>query len=782
MSRSQIRNSVTSRRCKQETLANESLAVKTMNLMKMRSFITMGAQDGRRARIALTLIILLSAVSIEFVSLHKASTSSTSASTTSNDARRELRDSAQIANEPHHSVKVATSAARINTDESDTDANREKVSPRFGYITPGRWNKESETSDNEIDNVRPQHKPVSRDYACGRAIASRRYKELLMRDQSYSSVSRPKYRPIEIRMPRIIGGDETLPGEFPWAVSVKLNGQPICGGSLIDKSWILTAGHCVVGYNPKNLTVRLGAYRIKDMSETQTVDLPVSLFVVHKDYSMPRPFSNDIALLKTVDPIEYSDYIIPICLPIEDQVSTSTSNALVTDYGNTRYETGRDMIDDTTSGGIVVSTKMSDADIASCFNKLERNYLKSIGISDSTNNEHSKPQSTISLAPVALSPVTSSPVHQSQKYHQNAQHQSGNQYHYNHPLFSLGGSLLHNLAHLREPSSTASQNVGSIVPVASTNHLSSLGASNLGVSNAHSTDSASITLASQHRAPVNQDFESPSLSAVETNNNHKLASATSTNTFNNYEFATVSNNQHNSLQSGQWTWRTANNAQVKRGDSSHELRDKAQEARANPIRFSRLPISEDLLREIQSVGSGPMPSLNFELQKDGIAAMANDLTGTQVIGGNNANIRFSADDGGSSSEGNRRERYRENPANNNRQNMLKLSGEDESMMSMHNDDPTRYSGLSGTVVGWGWLREQDDDDPANKGYPSVTLQKVKLPILRNRVCEAWFQSQSKKITLLPSQFCAGYSGGGKDACRVCIRRCGYLSLYLLYTY
>lgn len=84
------------------------------------------------------------------------------------------------------------------------------------------------------------------------------------------------------------------------------------------------------------------------------------------------------------------------------------------------------------------------------------------------------------------------------------------------------------------------------------------------------------------------------------------------------------------------------------------------------------------------------------------------------------------------------------------------------------DDPTQYSGLSGIVVGWGWVRELDGDEQNvnTKGYPSVTLQKVKLPILRNNICEAWFQSQAKKITLLPSQFCAGFNSGGKDACRV----------------
>lgn len=47
------------------------------------------------------------------------------------------------------------------------------------------------------------------------------------------------------RLGRIVNGMETYAGEFPWMVSVKLNGNHWCGGALVHSRWILTAAHCV---------------------------------------------------------------------------------------------------------------------------------------------------------------------------------------------------------------------------------------------------------------------------------------------------------------------------------------------------------------------------------------------------------------------------------------------------------------------------------------------------------------------------------------------------------
>lgn len=53
---------------------------------------------------------------------------------------------------------------------------------------------------------------------------------------------------------RIVGGNRSYEGEFPWQVSIRLTHPQAgkvghwCGGVLIDNDWIVTAAHCIIKY------------------------------------------------------------------------------------------------------------------------------------------------------------------------------------------------------------------------------------------------------------------------------------------------------------------------------------------------------------------------------------------------------------------------------------------------------------------------------------------------------------------------------------------------------
>lgn len=44
---------------------------------------------------------------------------------------------------------------------------------------------------------------------------------------------------------KIVGGVDATPGDFNWQVTLYSRGSFICGGSLINSAWVVTAAHCI---------------------------------------------------------------------------------------------------------------------------------------------------------------------------------------------------------------------------------------------------------------------------------------------------------------------------------------------------------------------------------------------------------------------------------------------------------------------------------------------------------------------------------------------------------
>ncbi|RWS17620.1 Plasma kallikrein-like protein, partial [Dinothrombium tinctorium] len=117
---------------------------------------------------------------------------------------------------------------------------------------------------------------------------------------------------------RIIGGQDAYFGEFPWQVHIKISKHQ-CGGALVGNCFVVTAAHCVYKSSIKDLEVFLGLWDIEDQryQENPPQYFRVVEAYMHPDfrYSASHPDRYDIAVLRLDKEVQYSDSVLPICLP-----------------------------------------------------------------------------------------------------------------------------------------------------------------------------------------------------------------------------------------------------------------------------------------------------------------------------------------------------------------------------------------------------------------------------------------------------------------------------------
>ncbi|XP_069668904.1 trypsin-1 isoform X2 [Periplaneta americana] len=117
---------------------------------------------------------------------------------------------------------------------------------------------------------------------------------------------------------RIVGGESANPGEFPWLVSITRRGGHFCGGTLINKRWVVTAAHCMcsglIELPVEHVRVTVGEHDLAKRETPLAQEVRVRRLVLHPDYRCER-YDHDIALLELDDAVDWSESVWPACLP-----------------------------------------------------------------------------------------------------------------------------------------------------------------------------------------------------------------------------------------------------------------------------------------------------------------------------------------------------------------------------------------------------------------------------------------------------------------------------------
>lgn len=132
---------------------------------------------------------------------------------------------------------------------------------------------------------------------------------------------------------RIVGGVEVEIEDVPYQASLQASGFAFCGGIIISKKWVMTAGHCII-YPTDVVRIRVGSNRKTKGGSLHSV----KTIIRHENFKINRfgmP-ENDIAVINIKDTFKFDATRQPIPMFDQDEESQEGISAIISGWGAIR--------------------------------------------------------------------------------------------------------------------------------------------------------------------------------------------------------------------------------------------------------------------------------------------------------------------------------------------------------------------------------------------------------------------------------------------------------------
>ncbi|XP_076673299.1 uncharacterized protein LOC143371719 isoform X2 [Andrena cerasifolii] len=142
---------------------------------------------------------------------------------------------------------------------------------------------------------------------------------------------------------KVVHGTVAPRGTYPWQASIRIRAHSRsnhwCGAVVISPLYVLTAAHCLEGYNKGTYFVRAGDYNT-EIDEGTEVEANIEDYYIHENFRKGHRMNNDIALVQLKGQgIPLGKDIMPICLPPENAEYPAGLNCTISGFGS--IETGK---------------------------------------------------------------------------------------------------------------------------------------------------------------------------------------------------------------------------------------------------------------------------------------------------------------------------------------------------------------------------------------------------------------------------------------------------------